>query len=132
MSAWVHTHLPRLQAGDPDPISVKIPGQRIAYASWVSLSDVEFKVHEAGRRRCVREGVRNVHAWLVGQEILRLPSRDFIPVLDFPPVGFRQALYDPFRGPTFVDAKTLAPVLRADLAIMSGKNVYYSVGEVVA
>ena len=126
MSTWLHTHLPRLQSGEtPDVISVKIPGQHVEYAAWVSLRDAEFKVHERGRQRCIREGVRNVHAWVVGTEILRVKS-NWAYAKAGKPVGFRKAVYDPFRGGTFVDSVTLEPVLRAGLVIMSGKNVFYT------
>lgn len=130
MSTWLHTHLPRLQSGDPDPISVKVPGQRVEYAAWVSMRDAEFRVHEKGRQRCIREGVRNVHAWIVGTEVLRLsdseiPSWSLRKNMVGPPKGYRRAVYDPWKGGTFVDSQTLEPVLTADLVIMSGKNVYY-------
>lgn len=119
MDAWLHTHLPRLKAGEtPDVISVKIPGQRIEYASWVSLKNARFVVHERGRQRCVR----NVHAWVVGEEILRLSGDDW---LYHRPAGYRQAVYDPWKGGQFVDLETGVPVLEASLVIMSGKNVYY-------
>lgn len=126
MKTWLHTHLPRLQAGDPDLISVKVPGQRITYASWVSLRDAEFKVSEHGRQRCITEGVRNVHAWIVGTEVLRVTSDEFTPVMDFPPPSYRRAVYDPWKGETFVDSETLEPVLTASWVIMSGKNVFYA------
>lgn len=120
---WAHLHLPRLRSGrTPDVISVKVPGQRIGYASWVSLVDAEFKVSEAGRQRCIRQGVRNVHAWVVGVEVSRLEG--FEPH-DSPPPSYRKAVYDPWKGSSFVDAETLEPVFRADFVIMSGKNVYY-------
>lgn len=124
---WLHTHLPRLQAGSPDMISVKAPGQRVGYASWVSVRDVRFVVHERGRQRCVRDGVRNVHAWVVGEEVLRVTSEEFTPVMDFPPPSYRQALYDPFKGSSFVDSETLEPVSTASWVIFSGKNVFYCV-----
>lgn len=123
---WLHTHLPRLRSGNPDMISVKIPGQRIEYASWVSVRNARFRVFEPGRQRCIREGVRNVHAWVVGEQIVRVTSDDFTPVMDFPPPSYRRAVYDPFRAGSFVDSETLEPVLRADLVIMSGKNVFYT------
>lgn len=126
MSTWAHLHLPRLQSGEtPDVISVKIPGQHIEYASWVSLRDAEFKVSEPGRQRCIREGVRNVHAWVVGEEILRVGANwtyNQAPC----PAGYRQAVYDPWKGGTFVDSGTLVPVQRADLVIMAGKKVFYA------
>lgn len=125
MSTWVHTHLPRLRAGEtPDVLSVKVPGQHVEYAAWVSLKDVTFKVHEHGRQRCITSGVRNVHAWVVGEEILRVRS-NWAYAKAGKPVGYRKAVYDPWKGRTFVDSVTLEPVLRASLVIMSGKNVYY-------
>lgn len=128
MDAWLHTHLPRLKAGEtPDVISVKIPGQRIEYASWVSLKNARFIVHERGRQRCLEFGVRNVHAWVVGEEILRLSGDDWLYLRPggYRPAGYRQAVYDPWKGGQFVDLETGVPVLEASLVIMSGKNVYY-------
>jgi hypothetical protein len=124
MTTWAHLHLPRLTSGDPNPISVKVPGERIDYVSWLSLTDVTFRVSQAGRRRCLREDVRNVHAWVVGTEVLRAPDYPFAdPALDYP--TWRRAVYDPWKGHAFVDAETLAPVLTARYAILSGKHVFY-------
>jgi hypothetical protein len=126
MATWLHTHLPRLQSGDPDPISVKVPGQRVEYAAWVSMRDAEFRVHEKGRQRCLEYGVRNVHAWVVGTEILRVRSDEWVgkpePTV---PSGYRRAVYDPWKGSAFVDLETKTAVFEAAYVIMSGKNVYY-------
>lgn len=129
MKTWLHTHLPRLKSGDtPDVISVKIPGQRVEYASWVSLRDAEFKVHERGRLRCLEYGVRNVHAWVVGEEILRVGA-SWTDSLSGCPVGYRRAVYDPWQGSAFVDLETKTAVFEAAWVIMSGKNVYYAPSE---
>lgn len=129
MSTWVHTHLPRLRSGEtPDVLSVKIPGQRIEYTSWISLRDAEFRVHEKGRQRCLAEGVRNVHAWVVGTEVLRVGASWRYNQADRP-AGYRKAVYDPRKGGSFVDSETLEPVHRAAWVIASGKNVFYSGGE---
>lgn len=126
MSTWAHLHITRLRSGEtPDVISVKIPGQRIAYTSWISLHDVEFKVSEPGRQRCLAEGVRNVHAWVVGTEVLRVGS-NWTYAQTPCPAGYRQAVYDPWKGGTFVDSETLSPVTSARFVILSGKNVWYS------
>jgi hypothetical protein len=126
MDTWAHLHLTRLRSGDtPDVISVKIPGQRIAYTSWVSIKDARFVVSEAGRQRCIREGVRNVHAWVVGTEVLRVGSNWTYAQAPCP-ASYRRAVYDPWKGGAFVDAETLDPVLTADYVILSGKNVYYA------
>ncbi len=124
-SAWVHTHLPRLRSGDTsDVLSVKVPGRRVEYVSWIALRDAEFRVHEKGRQRCLATGVRNVHAWVVGQEVNRVEGRR----VDHsgPPAGWGTALYDPFRGGTFVDSKTFEPVLGSPWVVLSGKYVFYA------
>lgn len=125
MSTWLHTHLPRLSSGDtPDVISVKVPGKHIEYASWVSLANARFVVHERGRQRTLEYGARNVHAWVVGDEILRVGS-DWSYAQAECPVGYRRAVYDPWQGSAFVDLKTKTAVFEADYVIMAGKNVYY-------
>lgn len=121
-NTWAHLHLPKLQAGELDVISVKVPGQRIGYAAAVTLSDASFRVSEPGRQRCLREGVRNVHAWVVGVEVGSVSGTNHRPDA---PEGFRRALYDPWKGGTFVDSETLEPVLDSPLVVMSGKHVYY-------
>lgn len=123
-TVWLHTHLPRLRWGEtPDVISVKVPGERIAYASCVCVEGADFKVHEHGRQRYLSSGVRNVHAWVVGEERWRLDGRACRGRA--PGGNFRRAVYDPFKGPSFVDAETLAPVFRASWVIMCGKDVWY-------
>lgn len=122
--AWVHTHLPRLRAGELDCLSVKFPGQPITYRSWISLRDAEFRVFQPGRLRCVASGVRNVHAWVVGEPVLTLTHWN--KTGDRVPAGYRRAVYDPFKGPSFVDAESLEPVLTAEWAILSGKHLFYA------
>lgn len=121
---WVHTHLPRLQANERDCLSVKIPGQRIAYASDVLLRNASFRVSEPGRRRCLTEGVRNVHAWVVGTEVQRWQGAEPLSSRSLPE-GFRRVVYDPWKGGAFVDSETLEPVYRAPVVMISGKNVWY-------
>ena len=125
MTTWVHTHLPRLLAGERDCLSVKVPGQRIAYASDVLLTDTTFKVHEAGRRRCLESGQRNVHAWVVGQEVCRWYGAAPIESLD----GMRRAVYDPWKGSTFVASETLEPLTSSPAVMVSGKTVWYQPAE---
>lgn len=126
MRTWAHLHITRFRSGNPDMISVKVPGQRIEYASWVSLKDAVFKISEPGRQRCITQGVRNVHAWVVGSEVYRATSAEFTPVMDFPPPSYRRAVYDPWKGGSFVDSERLTPVLTADYVILSGKQVFYA------
>lgn len=122
MTVWLHTHLPRLKAGEPDCISVKVPGERVAYASWVLLGPSEFRVHERGRQRCLEFGVRNVHAWVVGEEWDR--GTGAVPWAVSASYWSR-AVYDPWRGGAFVDLGTKVAVFEAERVLMVGKDVFY-------
>lgn len=123
---WAHLHLPRLTAwregrGDDKVISVKKLGRKIDYASAAVLTGVQFVVSEAGRQRCLRQRVRNVHAWVVGTDITQTPAAAM--AADDP--DLRKAIYDPWKGGAFVDAETLRPVHTAEMALLVGKDVYY-------
>jgi hypothetical protein len=122
MAEWAHLHLPRLRAGEtPNVISLKTPGKKIDYVSWVELLNPTFKVSEKGRQRALRDNVRNVHAWVVGEWFAKgYNSPGFRDT-----TGMRRAIYDPWKGPAFVDSETLEPVHTAKRAILVGKNVYY-------
>ncbi|WP_344239186.1 hypothetical protein [Actinocorallia libanotica] len=103
-------------------ISLKVPGHRIDYVSAVRLRRPEFKVHEAGRQRCIREQRRNVHAWVVGEvEHLERGGVEAVTRDE----RYRRAVYDPWKGSTFVDAETFEPVITASEAVMVGKDVHY-------
>ena len=56
-------------------------GRGIAHADEVELSNVEFKVSQAGRDRVLREKSKNVHAGLVGT------------LVDFDPIGGKMPTY---------------------------------------
>ena len=124
MRAWAHLHLPRLRSKQTaDVISLKVPGWAIEYVSHVEMQGVEFKVHEKGRQRCIREAVRNVHAWVVGEVTLQEYGPGYDVHLDKD--RWRKAVYDPFKGGTFVDSETLEPVTIAFRACLIGKDVFY-------
>lgn len=130
---WAHLHLPRYEAwedsrGDSNVISMKVPGKKPFYTSSAVLFDVTFKVHGSGRQRALREGVRNVHAWVVGTDhgIRLLPEQEAMATPEYMHgFGWRKAVYSPFKGSSFVDTETLEPVHTAKTAVMVGKDVYY-------
>lgn len=49
-------------------IQAKVEGRWkvVGHESNLTLSDIEFKVSEAGRQRVIRERSKNVHAFIVG------------------------------------------------------------------
>lgn len=115
---WTHLHLPRLSAGEPECISVKRGRDKVFYVSQIALKNATFFVSAAGRERCLRDNVRNVHAWVVG-EAIDLPSC-FEVDTDAP-----RAIYDPWKGDTFVRAQDLTPIHSAATVVLSGKHVYF-------
>lgn len=120
-----HLHLPKSKRGDDACISVAPfaykPGQKTVYYGTVTMTNVKFKVSEPGRQRTLDTGVKNVHAWvvgdfLVGDEAQLPPGR---------PWDWRCARYNPKNGPHFVDSATGNPVFEARAAYMVGSKVFY-------
>lgn len=53
--------------------SVRLRGRLIARVQDLWLYDVTFRVRPGGRRRALREGVRNVHAFVSGTAVSLMP-----------------------------------------------------------
>jgi hypothetical protein len=119
--AWLHLHLPRyrayLEGGSCDVISLKVPGETIRYVPHALLRNARFYVSEKGRERCIREDVRNVHAWVVGELVGYIPG---------PGYKMRRAVYCPWKGSTFVDLETKEPVHEARQVMMFRETVLYN------
>lgn len=74
-------------------LSIRQDGLVVAHTDSVTLLDVVFRVQQAGRRRAVRDGQRNVHAYAQGT-IAGRPVSDGILVT-----------YDPFGAGRFETAE---------------------------
>lgn len=72
----------------------------IGHFSDVSLSDVTFKISEAGRQRVLRERRKNVHAFVRG-----VISEDAF-VLRGDPESYSRVTYNPYVSGSFRDAET--------------------------
>jgi len=84
MKVKVHPHKPLFDGGSEACISItpmKKHG-RAYYMGCVILQDAEFVVHTSEHARSVKEGVRNVHAWLTGEPIFEAVERYRPDVLD--------------------------------------------------
>lgn len=78
--------------------SLRQRGRVVAHAQEVTLIEARFVVHEAGRRRVLATGQKNVHAFVVGR----------IVVPNGPPLRpGRSARYSPVRGSVFEVADRL-------------------------
>jgi hypothetical protein len=73
MRVSVHPNRHKYLAGEDKCVSVTRTHkgrQHTTYAKSVFLRDATLRVQPAGVARAQREGVRNVHAWAVGFEIV--------------------------------------------------------------
>jgi len=97
-----------------------------ASAKQVRLSDVEFRVRESGRQRMLREKRKNVHAFAVGRLVDYVHPGD---ERELARMEGRDAFYDPYRYPSFVDCETKAPVTSVRAAHFDEDGVIYSMDE---
>ena len=97
-------------------------GRVILHADKVHIRDPKFVVRKAGRDRVLREGKKNVHAFVRG-EITHFD--DFDPdYLDYSLVS-----YNPYKFDTFVDVQDVTPVRTAKRAVLEVRQVKpYSLG----
>jgi hypothetical protein len=71
MRVKIHPHRNKVMQGIEECISVTPDkqGGRAYYAGTVVLRDVRFRIHQSGVDLARMVGVRNVHAWAVGELI---------------------------------------------------------------
>ena len=89
-------------------------GLVVLHTNTINLTDVTFKVSEAGRQRVLREQRKNVHAVVVGyiQGFESISS-----------VGYEQAYYNPYRTRTFMSGDN--SVCQASSVILKNKLVLF-------
>ena len=86
-------------------------GRVILHTDKVHIRDPQFVVRKSGRDRVLREGKKNVHAFVRG-EITHFD--DFDPdYLDYSLVS-----YNPYKFDTFVDVHDMTPVRTAKRAML--------------
>ena len=77
-----------------------------------NLENVTFKVSEAGRQRVLREGRKNVHAYIIGD------------LVDCKPLTEGEIVtYNPFKYSSFVLKDTEAPVHKAERLSIAGRTI---------
>lgn len=86
-------------------------GRVILHANRVHIRDPKFVVRKAGRERVLREGKKNVHAFVRGEAT---HFDDFDPDYD----GYKLVTYNPYRFDTFVDTHDMSPVHTAKRALL--------------
>lgn len=94
-------------------LSYRRLGGRVHHTDTLSLADVTFTVQPAGRNRVLREGRKNVHAYIRG-----------IVVDSDPPNGEPVVVtYNPYIYHDFVTVPTGEPIRSAPYARVEGKRV---------
>lgn len=113
-------------------------GKVLAYAAWLELSDVFFRVQKKGVERIREKGVRSVVAWAEGQLVdsaireFRYPENDYDLAVSeniCPESGdeWVQIRFDAFDGaPAFTVAATAQAVSHADRVILSDTGACFA------
>lgn len=86
----------------------------IAHVTQILLTNVEFKVSQAGRKRVLREKRKNVHAGVVGfwnkfNNDKKLSTKIY---------------YNPYKYENFVIEENLQPVFKAEKCLLLLDGVY--------
>lgn len=93
------------------------------HSDHVHIRNPEFVVRKAGRERVLREGKKNVHAFVRGE------ITHFDDFFNKTLPNYKRVVYNPYKYETFVDTYQKLPVHSADramLEVQQGKkpNIY--------
>ncbi len=105
--------------------SLKYKGLVIANMLRFTADNVEFRVSEASRKRAVREGRRNVHAYMVcDNEPIGLHWKDETLEKHISENDMKPIYYHPLETETFVIAGTSTPVTEAEHIVATDEKVF--------
>lgn len=105
--------------------SVKYKGLVIDNIHRFTADNVEFRVSEASRQRAIREGRRNVHAFMVCDENpIGLHWKDSTVERHVKENDMKPVYYHPLQTESFVFAGTSTPVTHAEHMVASNEKVY--------
>ena len=97
----------------------------VGHENLIILADCTFRVSEAGRRRVLATGRKNVHAYVQGNrdhrrkiEAAREANASQGGLFKVP------VSYDPRKGPSFVRTDTGEPVTKATLVILGSQGAW--------
>jgi hypothetical protein len=92
--------------------SVRQGGRVVFHCNKLILKDCTFRVQPSGRKRVLKKGQKNVHAYVAGflsnaRECRSYEDGNYVPVS-----------YDPYKNDSFIDAESGLPILTADFVDM--------------
>lgn len=106
--------------------------RHVDHMESVLMEDVTFAVQPSGRARVIREGRKNVHAFVRGTVLYFVVIDSFriyshwdqkISDLMTDP-NMQKITYNPYKFDSFVDKNTLTPVKTADRVYVVGRDIY--------
>lgn len=109
-------------------LSYREIGGRVQHASVIIVNNVRLAVQPAGRERVLREGRKNVHAFVRGTPAYIRPL-DFtddgdLTVANMQRQGYRPVTYNPHKFESFVYADTHEPITEARQIVLIGRNMW--------
>lgn len=107
-------------------LSVRDTGGRVRHASAVVMTDITFAVQPAGRARVVREGKKNVHAFVRGtvKSEYGLDTETGLLADLAGKNGYRRVTYDPYKYESFVYADSKDEVKTCNGVLILGRDIY--------
>lgn len=91
-------------------------GLVIAHVDTISLRDCKFKVSQKGRQRVLKEKRKNVHAGVEGNWVQEIVTPDLLKCV--------KIVYNPYKYDSFVEQKTLSPVVYAETALVTVNGTF--------
>lgn len=85
----------------------------------ITLTNVRFKVSEAGRRRVIEQKRKNVHAFIEGEPYHFHHAMQISPALNP-----RRVKYNPYKQKGFQFENCDSVLTRADIVVINGKEVF--------
>jgi len=95
--------------------STKHRGKVVQRSDSLRLTNVTFQVSQAGRLRCLENRKRNVHAFVVSENI---PEN----IVTYDLTGFKEVKYNPYKASSFVS--DYRKIIRADEVLLVNGKCY--------
>jgi hypothetical protein len=97
-------------------------GRVIEHVKTINILDAQFVVRPGGRAKVIRDGVKNVHAFVRGIRVDQ-DTIDMIGPFDVDGWTSTNVTYDPYKYSTFVSKTDETPIYTSDVVTMIGKDV---------
>ena len=93
-------------------------GLVVEHVNEIAIANPVFTVQPAGRAKVIRDGRKNVHAFIKGTASFLSEHLDKIPYST-------QICYDPYKYDSFVIAESKESIFKADVVYLNNKGEVY-------